>query len=412
MRYQFPSDLSVEEVRSTIIQHNQTLETPAFLESDRGDHLVFHYIVTMLNSFPHPNTGDAETDRRYAILRECRGLVMSKNNGTTLARRYPKFFNVNEKEFTQAHVIPWHEDHWLLDKLDGSMITPFTTDRRGPDDMAWGTKKGETDVSKPVVDFVDARPNYRRFAQAMIGQGATPIFEWCSRKQKIIIDYPSDRLVLTGVRTMDTGTLMAYPDMVETAGRFDVEVVRAREGRVSDVASFLEDIGACVGEEGVIVRWSDGHMVKVKGRWYTLIHRSKELLQFEKDVWALILDGNRDDLTAMMDQEDRARVQEFRAAFEAKAIERGRVLAEKVEEARHRLCGDKKRFAAEMATYHNPMERTVMFAIWDGASPFDTIERLVGKYTHTSTRINMVRPLLGGLSWDDYRDHTSAVSDD
>jgi hypothetical protein len=28
----------------------------------------------------------------------------------------------------------------------------------------------------------------------------TPIFEWCSRNQRIVVDYPEDMLVLTAVR--------------------------------------------------------------------------------------------------------------------------------------------------------------------------------------------------------------------
>ena len=52
-----------------------------------------------------------------------------------------KFFNVNEREETLIQHIDFSQPHLILEKLDGSMITPFEVDSR----IRWGTKMGLTD---------------------------------------------------------------------------------------------------------------------------------------------------------------------------------------------------------------------------------------------------------------------------
>ena len=98
MRYTFPHHLTLDEVRSVIQRHNARTATQAFIEIDRGDHIVFNYVVAFAHSFPRPDTRDAALNREYTILRECRGLIMCPTTGTVLARRYHKFFNVGERD--------------------------------------------------------------------------------------------------------------------------------------------------------------------------------------------------------------------------------------------------------------------------------------------------------------------------
>jgi len=53
--------------------------------------------------------------------------------------------------------------------------------------------------------FIAQNPQYIDFARDCIGEGYTPIFEWCSNKNRIVLDYPEDQLILTSVRHMITG---------------------------------------------------------------------------------------------------------------------------------------------------------------------------------------------------------------
>jgi hypothetical protein len=44
--------------------------------------------------------------------------------------------------------------------------------------------------------------------------GWTPIFEWCSKTNLIVLSYESDQLVLTAMRNMKTGRYMSYAELV------------------------------------------------------------------------------------------------------------------------------------------------------------------------------------------------------
>ena len=98
----------------------------------------------------------------------------------------------------------------------------------------------------------------------MIEQNRTPIFEWCSRQQPIVIDYPEDMLVLTGIRHNQTGEYLSYQSMLKFGEALDIPVVKAFEGSAESMQDLLDQVGPMVGCEGFVVRFDDGHRIKVK----------------------------------------------------------------------------------------------------------------------------------------------------
>ena len=195
MRYQFPTITHLDQVRPAIAGCDE------FIIAERDWGYVVNYMVAMSDTFPFVFT---EED---AIRRECRGLLFYKD-GSIMARRLHKFFNVNERDETQFHAVKWSQPHVILEKLDGSMITPVIMPDGG---IRWGTKMGITEVSMQAEEFVARHPQYEQFARmVMVNLGFTPIFEWTSRKQRIVIDYEEDNLVLIAVRDNVTGEYLPY----------------------------------------------------------------------------------------------------------------------------------------------------------------------------------------------------------
>jgi RNA ligase len=407
MFYDFPSELSLEEVKSVVEQHNARTGTTAFIEADRGDHVVFNYVVAFEGSFPQPDTGDQALDRQFAILRECRGLIMCKNSGRVLARRYHKFFNVNEKPFTQAHLVDWNQPHLVLEKLDGSMITPFLSDSR----LRWGTKMGLTDVALPVEVFIAENPKYVDYAISELTNGRTPLFEWCSRKQKIVIDYPEDMLILTAVRDNAKGSYASHDELCRLGKHFDIPVVRALPGSIESIETFMAEARDLEGAEGYVIRFNNGHMLKVKGAWYCQIHSTKDLLQHEKDVWALILEERMDDAMAFMDDADRDRVTRYVNDLEAEIALTAERLRSYVEMKRIDLDGDKKRFAIEAIPTQPSEHRALLFAMWDRVGPVEVVRKFLSKNMSTRTKVEAARWAVNGLSWDNYRDRGVQLDD-
>jgi hypothetical protein len=72
------------------------------------------------------------------------------------------------------------------------MITPVITQ----DGIRFGTKMGITNVSMGAEEYVSQNLKYMDFVKYCHTQNQTPIFEWMSRKQRIVIDYPEDRELL------------------------------------------------------------------------------------------------------------------------------------------------------------------------------------------------------------------------
>ena len=408
MRYEFPTDITLDEVRAAIANHNARLDVKAFIEADRDDHVIFNYLLAFPGSFPAPITDDTALNREYAILRECRGLVFHKN-GRLVARRYQKFFNLNEKPETQADAIDWSIPHRILSKLDGSMITPLyfgEMDDISPEALRWGTKMGVTDVAGTVEEWVAREENshYARWAVMSMRSGYTPIFEWCSRKQRIVIDYPTDDLVLTAIRNNQTGEYLPY-EALQAAERSRISIVRALPGSVENLEKFMAEAYDLKGEEGYVIRFDDGHMLKIKGMEYCQFHSAKDGLTFEKDVLALIFADNIDDVKALLNSDDRACLDGYQGAVEAALAATAHRLGTLVKTAKDTLGDDKKAFATQyirgltLAEHESGM----LFSIFDGADAEAVVRRLVSKYTATSTRVDSVRHLLGGVRWDDYR---------
>ena len=386
MKYQFPHIAHINDVLPAI------QDSPEFIVAEREHFTVVNYVVA------HPETFPQVENVNNAIRRELRGIIFDKD-GNVLARRLHKFFNVNERDETQQHLIDLSQPHVILEKLDGSMITPIPIG----DHYRWGTKMGITDVSMGAETFVATHSNYAEFARVMFTMGFTPIFEWCSRKQRIVVDYPEDRLVLIALRNTKTGEYASYKVMVENAKAWDIDVVKAYAGTADSMEHLIAETKAVEGSEGWIIRFDDGHMVKIKGEWYLRIHKTKDNLSQEKNVIELLISEKVDDAKAFMLADDRKRVEEFEDKF-WKQVEDIAALFETYYGRLRDAEIDRKTYALEHMkedNAKNPFASSIIFNLYNGKAALDTIKDLIAKNIGTQTKVDEARDYLwGGLRWD------------
>jgi RNA ligase len=408
--YEFARNMTLDETRDVVRRHNEALGVTAFIEADRGDIVLFNYVVSFDGSFPDL-TGDPVRDREIAIIRECRGITFDKESGQVVARKFHKFFNVGQREESQAHAIDWTQPHVILSKADGSMITPY---RRRDGQIEWHTKMGRTDVAEPVNEFASRHPKFEALAKDMIYTAKTPIFEWVSRKQKIVIDYPVDDMILLAVRDNLTGEYMHYDDLVRLGTVHGITVIGHVEGSVTDVQVFLEAARILEGEEGYVVRFDNGHMAKVKAEDYLRLHNMVDMLQLEKNVLELVLSGSLDDAKPLMTDDSRERVERYLEAVERGAAAYAARLQSYVDAAMADVEGDRKRFAVEKVNIDNSFparDRAFMFRIASGGNAVDVILDHVRKNTGTGTKVDEIRDLIGGARWEDFRDQSIVIED-
>jgi RNA ligase len=229
---------------------------------------------------------------------------------------------------------------------------------------------GATEVAEPVEDFVLLNENYSQFARFIIRRGYTPIFEWCSRKQRIVLDYKEDQLILTAIRDLTTGRYMSLDLVTNTADLYFIPTVRAFEPQ-SDMKSFIEYVRLLEDREGFVVRFDDGHMLKLKCDWYVQIHKAKEKILQDRNIVELILDGKLDDVKAHLPQEDRDQLTAFEGEFGWSISDTVYMLANDLDWIREQNI-DRKTFALEHAEKYDQYMRALIFKNFE--------ERSVEKY--------------------------------
>lgn len=361
MNYEFPIIRNISDVLPAVQGRDE------FVVAEREGYTVINYKVMMADTFPdvvQPSNSASDFveswyDATAEIRRECRGIIFDSKTGAILRRPFHKFFNVNERAETQDHVINLSRPHAVLEKLDGSMIAPFVVNG----EMIWGTKMGATDVAVPVEQFVKKHPQYVKFAEDMIAAGLTPIFEWCSRKQRIVLDYEQDQLILTAIREMHTGRYLNRNGLVGNAVAYDIPVVRMFQPQVN-MRDFIAHVADLQDLEGFVVRFDDGHQVKLKCHWYVQIHQAKEAILQDRNIVQLILDQHLDDIKAHLLEEDRKRLTDFEHDFNA-AVQAvaANILAEIVDLSQKNM--DRKSFAMIRAKQLDSFTRPIIFSLWD-----------------------------------------------
>jgi RNA ligase len=366
-----------------------------------GDYTVINYVRQGPDTFPPidyvPSNEILDTDAM--IRRECRGILFRTSTGEILSRRLHKFFNVGERHETESRFVSLNQPHVILNKLDGSMITPIhVEDGSYGGAMRWGTKMGVTDVSMLAEAFVSTRPQYDDFAWYCHHNGLTPIFEFCSRDNRVVIDYPEPSLTLLVIRHTKSGNYVFRSDMI--AGDFEIPSVLPFTYSRKSISDIVESVRTYQDSEGVVIRFHSGEMVKIKADKYVSLHKTKEAIQYERNLVDLVINQHVDDLLPHMsdDMIDRTGIYTADfwtdlAVFEtriANSLKRWSVL-------------DRKDFAikSEGASWITPLERSFVFKCWDNPENLKTtIEEHVRRNLGSEKSFQQkVKPILKSANW-------------
>jgi T4 RnlA family RNA ligase len=284
----FPYIEHLDQIRDAIQDRTE------FNIMNKGDYIVANYSVKYDDTFPSLFDEISEEERlRRSILREIRGITFDKN-GKTIRRTMQKYFNYMEKP-EEVSFFDIKKEHVILEKLDGSMVSPFLVNNN----LLYGTKAGVTDVSKLAEKFVNGKNNYFEFSMNMVENLYTPSFEFVSRKQRIVIDYEEENLILTAIRHMYTGEYIDISEMNKIAKNFDIPVVKTY-GNIKNIEQFIQETKELIGMEGYVVRLYDGNMFKIKADEYCDIHHTVSYFESEKNSVLMVLEDKVDDVVGSL----------------------------------------------------------------------------------------------------------------
>ncbi|MGX1786858.1 RNA ligase [Bosea sp. NPDC055332] len=342
-------------------------DNPEFVVAQRSGYTVIDYQFAAPATFDHP--------AKF----ECRGLKFGPD-GRIIARPLHKFFNVGEKPDTQPHLLDFDQPHVVMEKMDGSMIHPAIIDGQ----LRLMTRMGCTDhAAKAERHLTD---DIREWCHA--NQDLTPIFEWTAPDNRIVVPYADSRLTLLAVREIVSGHYLARYDLEGIALQLGVPAVTLHQSG----PDFLAHARAVRGMEGFVVRFASGLWVKAKGEDYVLKHKAKESVLQEKNVLALVLRSELDDVLPLLEPCDRQAVETYRDG-----VLRG--VSETVTRLDY-LVGQgaaltQKEFAVSAVPAMPAELRSLAFKVRAGAPARDAVVSTILKQCGSASGVDLARPLFG-----------------
>lgn len=255
---------------------------------------------------------------------ECRGIAFDEA-GQIVSRPLHKFFNVGEKEWLSPEKLLAREAAGdiaaVLEKIDGSMIASCYSN----DQLHWRSKKAfNSDVVRLAKDYLadPANAHITVFTERLASSGYTVIFELTHPQARIVVAQDKPQMRVLHIRHNITGeyVLLDAAHMAHGLIReYGIPVVQRFDGmRLADLLASLE---AMQQQEGYVIQFKSGDMVKVKCPWYVRLHRSITFLR-ERDIAVLALNEELDDVKGALKEAgiDLTAVNEVESRLKAKLL--------------------------------------------------------------------------------------------
>lgn len=228
-------------------------------------------------------TDKAQFDGHWnEITRNTRGLIYNRDTLTVVARGFPKWFNYGDP-VNAPQVGPDDPIEGAYIKWDGSLGILYATPNGTPAIATRGSF--ESDQAKHATGLL--HKSGRAWQQAeYLDSGLTPVYEIVYAENRIVVDYGDrDELIPLGWVHIPSGVY--HPSK---ANRVEAATIR-------DVLTKPYH-----GDEGFIVKLSDGTIIKWKHDQYKELHRVVSNLTV-KEVWRQLRAGTIDDFAAALPDE-------------------------------------------------------------------------------------------------------------
>lgn len=328
-----------------------------FIVVKKDGYTVIDYVYAGKDTFDDP------------IRLECRGIKF-REDGYILSRPLHKFFNIGEKQSLED--IDFSEPHEVMEKLDGSMIHTAVID----DEVHFITRMGITDHAITAKKR-HMTPDIEHFARACADFGWTPVFEWTAPDNRIVLPYEKSELTLLALRTKLTGHYFG-PKNFDKLFHCTIKTVKTYNPfDPKDSKSMYDSLRRESGIEGRVIRFADGHHVKVKCDEYVLHHKVMSDFRSKRKMIELILDGGVDDILPIIPKDFVGKVHGLMNALHLfKTTVRGRLTQIVIENAHL----DQKSFALGPAMNVPSEYRFLLFLLRKGADIETEMNRLIFKY--------------------------------
>jgi RNA ligase len=284
-----------------------------------------------------------------------------------------------------------------------------------------------------VEEFISKVPSidYVGFSKKWVDEGWTPIYEWCSNKSRIVLEYNQDCLSLIAIRNIRTGLYIPFLEMAAIAKASGIPLVKAWTPEelhldlntdLKTFHNFYASIQKQRGFEGFVLRFDSGFMLKIKTHWYFQLNKALDLVKNPKNErhrWECILEEKYDDLRGFLKEDDRQAMDDFARAIAANIEASAKSILDLV--VNYRRNHQRKEFAG-FVNSHKKAEKGIMFSVygmlddWEKKNiPFNEQNALQEtKKMIVKTLLNVIqaknkfeelRGLAGGIHFKDFVKH-------
>jgi RNA ligase len=355
-------------------------DKPGFVVKEKGWYTVIDYMYMSNDMFKHP------------IERECRGLKFDTVSGRLLARPYHKFHNLNERDGYRTEDVDLTRPHVVLDKLDGSMVHTCPSQLG----LYLMTRMGITEVAQKADKFLERNAiRYSRLFDALGWSEYTYIFEYVGPDNKIVLDYAKEDLILTAIRNITNGTYVFHDELVKLGEAFGIPVVKDVY-LADDVTKLQKEVVADTEDEGVVIRFDTGAMVKIKAEAYVRKHRSKDLVSTQKGVLTLILDKAVDDVLPQLDEATGKKLVDYQTQVNKHIAILAKDCAEEVTKCKDLVQKD---FALHVQNHFIQTFQSILFNVRKGDDPYETVVKKIRSNMPTQSRAVEITKQLGLPAW-------------
>lgn len=190
----------------------------------------------------------------------CRGLILDPQDKRVVATAFPKFFNYGEVRY-----IP-NEPFVVSEKLDGSLGILFCHNNK------WkiATKGSfESEQAQWASDYLA-----KHIDTSWLHPRSTYLVEIIYPENRIVINYPRHYCGLHLLSIYMQGYEIPHQRKApyRSAERAGLETVKIRRFKTIDgILRKSKQLGS--DEEGFVVRFQNGHRIKIKGKQYCELHR-------------------------------------------------------------------------------------------------------------------------------------------
>lgn len=241
-------------------------------------------------------------DKPYIDAFELRGLTFINNNG--IWNRYVcmrKFFNIGQVPETHYDVVKSLKIKKIENKIDGSLIS-FIKLPSGK--IMPKSKMGfDSDITSVVTEIVNNNPSLSKFISELLDKGLISLWEYRSYRNRIVINYIDEKLVLLKIRDMNTGEYLDLKNF-DTSGIDVVEDETNLYSSIDELISFCEN-SKDENKEGFVVEFENDLFCKFKLETYRNRHKLlTENLNHENVIISMFLSETLDDIIGQLNPND------------------------------------------------------------------------------------------------------------